>query len=101
MDGTPALEEMGEDELLAFAESCAEAARVAEVNLLRVAHQWAIAHHPDRLDPATTSQRSWGFSTLLTSTPILSIRCSGLPNRSVQKLPAAWSSGVAQVEIVM
>ncbi len=29
------------------------------------------------------------------------MRCSGLPWASLQKLPSAWSSGVAQVEIVI
>ena len=49
---------MGEDELLAYAESYADAARVAEVNLLRVAYQWAIAHSPDRLVPTAGSPSS-------------------------------------------
>ena len=55
MTGTQDLDAMGEDELLAYAESCAEAARMAEVNLLRVAYQWAILHDPDRLDPAESA----------------------------------------------
>lgn len=45
------LEEMGEAELLAFAEECAETARRAEVDLLRVAYQWSVLHDPARLDP--------------------------------------------------
>ena len=53
MDEPQALDAMSEDEVLAYAESCAEAARMAEVNLLRVAYQWAITHDPGRLDPAT------------------------------------------------
>ena len=43
---------MGEDELLAYAEERAETIREAEADLLRIAYQWAIIHHPDRLDPA-------------------------------------------------
>ena len=35
------------------------------------------------------------------STPIFSMRCSGLWNSSDQKLPAAWSSSVAQVDNVI
>ena len=48
-----------------------------------------------------TAGQAWGLATRFTSTPILSMRCSGFPKRSVQKFPAAWSSGVAHVEIVM
>ena len=51
MLGQTVLEEMGEDELLTFADTCAETARDAEIGLLRVAYQWAIVHSPDRLDP--------------------------------------------------
>ncbi len=47
------LEEMREDEVLAFADACAETARQAEADLLRAAYQWAVIHDPDRLDPAT------------------------------------------------
>jgi hypothetical protein len=46
------LGEMSEDEVLAFAESCAESIRIGEANLLRVAYQWAVLHPADRLDPA-------------------------------------------------
>ncbi len=46
------LDEMTEDEVLAFADSCAETARRAEVDLLHAAYQWAVLHAPDRLDPA-------------------------------------------------
>jgi hypothetical protein len=53
---TQPLDAMSEDQLLAYAESCAETARRADVDLLRVAYQWAIAHDPDRLDPGTASQ---------------------------------------------
>jgi hypothetical protein len=52
MAGMQPLEAMGEDELLAYAEACTETARRAEVDLLRVAYQWAIINDPDRLDPA-------------------------------------------------
>jgi uncharacterized protein DUF222 len=49
------LEEMGEDDVLAFADACAETIREAEANLLRAAYQWAILHDPARLDPAESS----------------------------------------------
>ena len=51
-----ALAEMGEDEVLAAAEACAETIRDAEAELLRLAYQWAIMHSPDLLDPAVASQ---------------------------------------------
>ena len=51
MLGTPELDAMTEDDLLDFADERAETARRAEVDLLRVAYQWAVLHHPDRLDP--------------------------------------------------
>ncbi len=38
---------------------------------------------------------------IATRRPILSIRCSGLPNRSDQSLPSARSSGVRQVDNVI
>jgi hypothetical protein len=47
-----ALEAMDEAQLLEHADSCAETARKAEVDLLRVAYQWAVVHDPGRLDPA-------------------------------------------------
>jgi hypothetical protein len=47
-----ALEEMSEDEVLDVADLCAETARQAEVDLLRVAYHWATLHSADRLDPA-------------------------------------------------
>ena len=50
-----ALEAMTEDQVLEFADTCAETARRAEVDLLRAAYQWAIRHSPDRLDPATAA----------------------------------------------
>ena len=53
MLGTLTLDEMGEDDLLAYADACAETIREAEADLLRIAYQWAIIHHPDRLDPTT------------------------------------------------
>ncbi len=46
------LEEMGETEILAFAEDCARTVRQAEVDLLQAAYQWAVVHDPARLDPA-------------------------------------------------
>ncbi len=52
MLGTRSLDGMGEEELLTYAGERAETVRVAEADLLRVAYQWAITHHPDRLDPA-------------------------------------------------
>ncbi|HEY0951461.1 DUF222 domain-containing protein [Nocardioides sp.] len=52
MVSSVALEEMSEDEVLDFAGACAETARRAEVDLLRAAYQWAVAHCADRLDPA-------------------------------------------------
>ena len=55
MTGT-ALAEMGEDELLAFADDCAERVRRAEVDLLRAAYQWAVLHDPARLDPADSAR---------------------------------------------
>lgn len=51
MLGTPELDEMSEEDLLHFADGCAETARRAEVDLLRAAYRWAVLHHPDRLDP--------------------------------------------------
>ena len=53
MLGTQAVAEMSEDQLLAHAESCAETIRDTEVNLLRLAYQWAVVHDPARLDPAS------------------------------------------------
>jgi len=47
-----ALGDMSEDEVLDFAGACAEAARRAEVDLLRAAYHWAVIHSADRLDPA-------------------------------------------------
>ncbi|WP_395691385.1 hypothetical protein [Nocardioides sp.] len=46
------LEEMSEHELLDVAGDCAQTAWRAEVDLLRVAYQWAVLHAPERLDPA-------------------------------------------------
>jgi len=51
MLGTP-LDEMSEDDLLACADACAETIRTAEVDLLQIAYQWAITHHPGRIDPS-------------------------------------------------
>jgi Domain of unknown function (DUF222) len=55
MPESQALQEMSEDDLLAYAEACTETARQAEVDLLRVAYQWAVLHDPDRLDPAESA----------------------------------------------
>jgi hypothetical protein len=44
--------EMGEDEVLAAAEACAETIRDAEAELVVLAYQWAVLHDPCRLDPA-------------------------------------------------
>ncbi len=52
MTATLALEEMGEDDVLAFADACARTIVEAEANLLRAAYQLAVLHDPDRLDPA-------------------------------------------------
>ncbi|MBB3045582.1 DUF222 domain-containing protein [Nocardioides soli] len=60
------LEAMSEDQVLEFAGACAETARRAEVDLLRAAYHWALAHPADRLDPATSARpgrgrpRQWG-----------------------------------------
>ncbi len=52
MPGMQALDDMGEEALLAYADERAQIIRQGEADLLRVAYQWAITHHPDRLDPA-------------------------------------------------
>jgi hypothetical protein len=52
MLGTAGWAKMGEDDLLAAAESCAVAIRDAEAELLVLAYQWTIRHDPGRLDPA-------------------------------------------------
>ena len=56
MTATQALEEMGEDDVLAFADACAETIRQAEADLLRAAYQWAVLHDPARLDPAESAR---------------------------------------------
>ena len=56
MLGTHEVDAMTEDEVLDLADQCAETARRAEVDLLRVAYQWAVLHHPDRLDPRETER---------------------------------------------
>jgi hypothetical protein len=55
MARTQAIEEMGEDDVLAAAEACADGIRDLEAELLRLAYQWAIIHDPDRLDPAVSA----------------------------------------------
>ncbi len=56
MLGAQALAEMSEDEVLDAATTCAETVRLAEVDLLRVAYQWAVLHDPARLDPAESAR---------------------------------------------
>ncbi len=56
MLGAQALAEMSEDEVLDAATTCAETVRQAEVDLLRVAYQWAVLHDPARLDPAESAR---------------------------------------------
>ena len=56
MTGTQALEAMGEDDVLAAAEACADTIRDAEAELLRLAYQWAIINDPAR-DPVTQPPR--------------------------------------------
>jgi hypothetical protein len=46
------LEDMSEDQVLAFAGDNALDQRTAELNVMRAAYRWAILHSPDRLDPA-------------------------------------------------
>jgi len=48
--------ELSEDEVLADAELCAITIREAEAQLLVLAHQWAVLHSADRLDPADASR---------------------------------------------
>jgi hypothetical protein len=50
------LEEMGEAELLDFADRSAEMVRRGEVDLLRAAFQWAVVHSAERLDPADAAK---------------------------------------------
>ncbi|MGH3362957.1 MAG: DUF222 domain-containing protein [Nocardioides sp.] len=56
MQEPQALETMSEEQILDFADACADAQRQAETDLLRAAYQWAVAHNPDRLDPATSAK---------------------------------------------
>ena len=56
MLGTTVLEGMGEEELLAFAGTCADTERDAQLALLRVAYRWAITHPPGRLDPVESGK---------------------------------------------
>ena len=55
MAETLALEEMGEDDVLAFAGACTDTIWRAEADLLRAAYQWAVLHDPARLDPSQSS----------------------------------------------
>jgi hypothetical protein len=50
MAGTT-LDEMGEDEVLAFAGDAADRQRAAELDVLVAAYTWAVIHCPDRLGP--------------------------------------------------
>lgn len=50
------LDDLTEAEILDRAGVCAETVRCAEVELLRVAYQWAVVHDPDRLDPVTSAK---------------------------------------------
>ena len=51
MFGKHVLEGLSEAEVLDYADACAETARQAEVELLRVAYQFAVLNDPDRIDP--------------------------------------------------
>ncbi|WP_344154624.1 HNH endonuclease signature motif containing protein [Nocardioides koreensis] len=51
-----ALDDMSEDQVLDFAGARAEAARRAEVDLLRAAYHWSVLHSAERLDPAETGK---------------------------------------------
>ncbi|GAB3245995.1 DUF222 domain-containing protein [Nocardioides dilutus] len=51
MVGTAALDDMGGDDVLAFAGDAAERERTAQVDQLRGAYKWALIHSRDRLDP--------------------------------------------------
>jgi len=62
MSISPVLEELSEAEVLGWAEVCAETVWRAEVELLRVAYQWAVLHDPDRLDPVEASRPGRGGS---------------------------------------
>ncbi|CAN5710060.1 hypothetical protein BH11ACT8_BH11ACT8_02390 [soil metagenome] len=50
------LGDLSEAEVLDRATACAETARRAEVELLRIAYQWAVIHDPDRLDPVESAK---------------------------------------------
>ncbi len=56
MHGTGPLDQMSEDDVLAFAQQRADMIRAAEADLLRAAYQWAVLHDPARLDPDTTNR---------------------------------------------
>ncbi len=56
MLGTTVLDDMGEDDVLVFAGTCAETSHDAEVGLLRAARQWALIHCADRLDPTESAK---------------------------------------------
>ena len=45
------LDDLSEAEVLDRAGACACSAREAEVELLVIAHHWAVMHSADRLDP--------------------------------------------------
>ena len=50
------LDDMSEDEILDFAGACAEAARRAEVDLLRAAYHWSLIHSAERIDHAESGK---------------------------------------------
>jgi hypothetical protein len=50
------LDEMSEDDVLAFCGERADAIREAEADLLRGAYQWAVLHPAERLDPAESAK---------------------------------------------
>ena len=60
MLGMQAVEEMSEDEVLDAATACSEFARRAEVDLVRLAYQWAVLHGPERLDPTERGEARAG-----------------------------------------
>ena len=55
LDGVE-MDDLSEAEVLDWADVCAETARQAEVELLRVAYRWAVLHDPERLDPAEAAK---------------------------------------------
>ena len=64
MNGRAELDEMGEEDLLAFGGERADAIRDAEADLLRVAYRWAVLKSPDTLRasgvPGSEKARTYG-----------------------------------------